>query len=68
MKLSETFAPHTNTEFPPKKVFFLLDGQPRSMATKDIPTFEGIYEGIVDVSIYSHIKGDNVLLQQLRKI
>lgn len=68
MTLSETFAPHTNTEFPPKKVFFLLGGQPHSMATKDIPTFEGIYEGIADVSMYSHIKGDNVTLQQLRKL
>lgn len=68
MTLFETFAPHTNTEFPPKKVFFLLDGQPRSMATKDIQSFEGIYEGIEDVQQYSHIKGDNVTLQQLRKL
>jgi hypothetical protein len=68
MTLSETFAPHTNTEFPPKKVFFLLDGQPRSMATKDIQIFEGIFEGIEDVMMYSHIKGGDVELQQLRKL
>lgn len=66
MTLSETFAPHTNQEFPPKKVFFVLDGEPRSMLVKDIPDFETTYEGVEDISLYSHIKIGNVTLQQLK--
>jgi hypothetical protein len=68
MTLFETFASHTTSEFPPKRVFFILDGQPRSMATKDIPTFESLYEGIEDIDLYSHIKGDNLAFPQLRKL
>lgn len=67
MTLFETFAPQTNQDFPPKQVFFILDGVPRSMDVKDIPTYESVYKGVEDTQIYSHIKHGNVTLPQLEK-